>query len=209
MLLKIMYKFPYYTEADEKKVIAFMKENPFAILTGTGSNYPVATQIPLEVEEKDGKIFLTGHLMKKTDHHLAFEKNNNVLVIFTGPHCYISASWYSNPQIASTWNYMTVHAKGKITFTDEAGTYNAIREVTNKFEGTETIGAFNNLSKEYIAQMIKAIVGFTIAVESVDNVFKLSQNRDEFSKLKIIEELKKRGDENSVKIAEEMKSRLV
>jgi transcriptional regulator len=199
-----MYKFPYYTEQDEKKVIAFMKENTFAMITGFGEKYPVTTQIPLEVELKENKIFLHGHIMRKTDHHKAFEKNENVLVVFTGPHCYVSASWYTNPQTASTWNYMTVHAKGRIIFTDEEGTYNAIRSLTNKYEGLETAAAFNKMPKEYILPMLKAIIGFTIEVESLENTFKLSQNRDEASKKNIIEQLKKRGDYNSAAIANEM-----
>ena len=109
-----MYKFSYHTQQDEEEVIAFIKENAFALITGIGQNYPVATQIPLTVEIKDGKIFLHGHLMRKTDHHLAFESNNKVLVLFTGPHCFVSASWYTDPHVGSTWNYMTVHAKEKL-----------------------------------------------------------------------------------------------
>jgi transcriptional regulator len=202
-----MYKFSYFTEKEEQKVIAFMKENAFAMLTGFGENYPAVTQIPLEVEEKNGKLLLHGHIMRKTDHHKAFEKNNKVLAIFTGPHCYVSASWYANPQTASTWNYMAVHAKGKIIFTDEEGTYQAIKAVTNKYEGTETAGAFNKMPKDYIMPMLKAIVGFTIEVESIDNIFKLSQNKTAAEQLNIIAELKKRGDYNSVMIAEEMEKR--
>lgn len=203
-----MYKLEHFAEPDEQKVIAFMKENSFAMLTGSGENYPVATQIPLEVEEKDGQLFLHGHIMRKTDHHKAFEKNSSVLIIFTGPHCYISSSWYNNPQTASTWNYMTVHAKGKIIFTDDEGTYEAIKAVTNKYEGTETAGAFNTIPKEYIMPLLKAIVGFTIKVESFEHVFKLSQNKTTDEQLNIITALKKRGDYNSVMIAEEMKQRL-
>ncbi len=67
-----MYKFSYYTETDKGKVIAFMKENSFAIITSAGNDYPVATQIPLDIKEIDGKILLRGHLMKNTDHHKAF-----------------------------------------------------------------------------------------------------------------------------------------
>ncbi|WP_462255320.1 FMN-binding negative transcriptional regulator [Ferruginibacter sp.] len=203
-----MYKFSYYTEQDTEKVIAFMKENAFALITGTGEKYPVATQIPLEIKIKEGKIFLEGHLMRKTDHHLAFEKNNNVLVLFTGPHCFVSASWYTNPGVGSTWNYLTVHAKGKISFTDEEGTLKAVKAVSDKYEGTTSEGAFDNLPKEYIDHMVKAIVGFSIEVETLDNVFKLSQNRDVDSQKNIIEQLKKRGDDNSVMIAEEMERRL-
>ena len=204
-----MYKFPYFTEEDQAKVIAFMKKNSFAMLTGFGEQYPVATHIPLDIEVKeDGKIFLSGHMMKKTDHHLGFEKNNNVLVVFNGPHTHISASWYTNPVMGSTWNYMVVHAKGKVKFKDEQGTYNAVKDITNKYEGPESAAAFDKLPKEYIDQMVKAIVGFTIEVEKLDNVFKLSQNRDELSQKNIIEQLKKRGDGNAVMIAEEMEHRL-
>ena len=204
-----MYKFPYYTEEDQAKVTAFMKNNSFAMLTGFGEQYPVTTHIPLEVEvQEDGKIFLSGHMMKKTDHHLAFEKNNNVLVIFNGPHAHISASWYTDPLMGSTWNYMVVHAKGKIKFKDEQGTYNAVKDITNKYEGPDSAAAFDKLPKEYIEHMVKAIVGFHIEVESIENTFKLSQNRDKESQKNIIEELKKRGDSNSRIIAEEMESRV-
>lgn len=186
-----------------------MKENPFAVICGFGEVYPVATHIPLEVEvANDGKIFLKGHLMKNTDHHKAFLKNNNVLVVFNGPHCYVSASWYGNTASGSTWNYMTVHAKGKIIFSDEEGTYNAVKKITDKYEEAESIAAFDTLPKEYIDQMVKAIVGFSIEVESIDNVFKLSQNKDEPSKKNIIKHLQERGDEASKKIAEEILKRL-
>lgn len=203
-----MYKFDYYTEKDRQKVIDFMKENAFALVTGIGEEYPAATQVPLAIKEKEGKIFLEGHIMRKTDHHLAFEKNNNVLVIFTGPHCFVSANWYTDPHMGSTWNYMTVQAKGNIRFMDAEGTYNAVKEVSDKFVGTQSAGAFDNLPKEYIDHMMKAIVGFSIEVESLENTFKLSQNRDEASQRNIIEQLVKRGDEHSRKIAKEMIRRL-
>jgi transcriptional regulator len=203
-----MYKFSYYTEQDQQKVIDFMKENSFALITGMGENYPVATQIPLAIKIKEGKVLLEGHMMKKTDHHLAFEKNNNVLVLFTGPHCFVNATWYTDPQMGSTWNYMTVHAKGKITFMDEEGTRNAVKAVSDKYAGTISESAFDNLPKEYIDHMVKAILGFTIEVEAFDNVFKLSQNRDKDSQKNIIDQLKKRTDGNSLAIADEMEKRL-
>lgn len=202
-----MYKFPYYTEADTEKVIAFMKDISFAAIIGGGNEYPVATHIPLEVELKEGKLLLSGHLMKKTDHHIAFTKNKNVLVIFNGPHAHISASWYTNPVMGSTWNYMVVHAKGKISFTDEQGTYEAVKRITNKYESAESAAAFDKLPQDYIDSMVKAIVGFTIEVESFENTFKLSQNRDAESQKNIIEQLRKRGGRNDAAVAEEMEKR--
>ena len=203
-----MYSILNFKETDKELIIAFMKENSFAMITGIGNEYPVATQLPLEIEEKDGKIFLIGHLMRKTDHHLAFEKNNNILVLFTGPHCYVSAAWYNNTHTASTWNYMTVHAKGKITFTDEKGTYEAIKTVTDKYEIAETKAAFNNMSQEYVKPLLKAIIGFSIEVEMLDNVFKLSQNKTRVEQVNIIEQLSLRNKKDDLLIASEIEKRL-
>lgn len=203
-----MYKLPHFTETDQEKVIGFMKENPFAVVTGPGAEYPVASHLPLHFEERDGKIFLTGHLMKNTDHHKAFLKNENVLVIFNGPHCFVTASWYKNPLSGSTWNYMTVHAKGKIRFTDEAGTRKAVNNITDKYVGKDTPASFDKLPDEYINSMVKAIVGFEIEVISYENVFKLSQNRDEEERKYIIQKLKERGDGQSAAVAKEMEKRI-
>jgi transcriptional regulator len=203
-----MYKFSYYTETDKGKVIAFMKENSFAIITGTGNDYPVATQIPLDIKEIDGKILLRGHLMKNTDHHKAFLKNENVLVIFSGPHCYVSASWYINPHSGSTWNYMTVHAKGNIKFGDEGDTRLAVEAITNKYEKPDSVAAFNKLSEEYIGKMVKAISAFTIEVESLDHVFKLSQTNEKETRNNIISQLRKNGSANEMAIATEMEKRI-
>lgn len=200
-----MYKLPHFTEQDQQKVLAFMQKNPFVQLIGMGNEYPVATHIPIDLSFNNaGKMILSGHMMKKTDHQLCFENNENVLVIFNGPHCYISASWYNDPMSGSTWNYMTVHARGKIRFTGEEGAYEAVKAITNKYEGTETVAAFNKLPKEYIASMVKAIIGFSIEVDSFENVFKLSQNKDADSRKSIIEHLQQRGDANSIAIAEEI-----
>lgn len=204
-----MYKFDYYTEKDAAAIVNFMKENSFAIVTAFGENYPVATHIPLEVtEDEAGRTFLSGHIMKKTDHHKAFEKNENVLVIFNGPHAYISAGWYTTPAIASTWNYMTVHAKGKITLLDDAATYTAIKNITNKYEAPASAAAFDKMSDSYIQQMLKAIIAFKIEVFSLENTFKLSQNRDKQSAQQIIKALQQRGDDNSTMIAAEMMKRV-
>ena len=203
-----MYKLKYFTEEDNEKVIAFMEENSFALITGMNDGYPVATQVPLDIKIENDKIFLTGHMMKNTDHHKAFLKNENVLAIFSGPHCHVSASWYPNPVQASTWNYMSVHAKGKIRFGDEAQTKKIVEGLTNKYEKPDSPAAFSKLSNEYVDRLVKAIIAFTIEVETLDNVFKLSQNHDEETRQSIIEHLRKNGSDNEKAIAEEMEQRL-
>ena len=221
-----MYKLRYFTEDDNEKVIAFMKEYSFAIITGMGDEYPVATHVPLEIKIENRpdnykpqtylpdrqatnyNLFFTGHIMKNSDHHKAFLKNEHVLVIFNGPHSHISASWYPNPVQASTWNYMTVHAKGKISFGDEAYTRQIVRDLTNKYEKPDSEAAFNKLPAEYVDRLLKAIVAFTIEVESFYNVFKLSQNHEPETRQSIIEHLYRNGSDDEKKIAKEMVKRI-
>lgn len=203
-----MYKFPYFTEPDEGKVFDFMQKNSFAIITGILNNVPVATHVPLEIKKIDGKLVFTGHIMKATDHYKAFSENEKVLVIFSGPQCYVSASWYVTKNVASTWNYMDVHAKGKLRFTNDESTKKIIKDITDKYEDAKSEAAFNKLPKEYVERLSKAIVGFDIEVESLENVFKLSQNHDEQTRKQIIENLKKSNHFNSNEIAIEMEKRL-
>ena len=200
-----MYKSSHFTEKDTAKIIAFMQENSFATIIGFGDTYPVAAQIPLEIMvANNGMITVSGHLMKNTDHHKAFVENQQVLILFNGPHCYVSAAWYNNPQTASTWNYMTVQAKGRIIFKDEEGTYEVIKTITNKYETAESAAAFNTMPKEYVQPLLKAIIGFAINIENLDNVFKLSQNKTVIEQLNIIDHLKMANDDNTIKIASEM-----
>jgi transcriptional regulator len=192
-----MYSLPYYKEQDPAVVLQFVKEHPFALLCGCdGDQRPVATQIPVFIDERDGKLFLSGHIMRNTDHHKALEKNANVLVVFTGAHSYISASWYTDKQNASTWNYRSVHAKGQIQFLGEQALLDVLKRTTDHFENNPHSGSnFDDLSKEYIDRMLKAIVAFEIEVMEMDHVFKLSQNRDEKSYDNIIEQLDAQGGE--------------
>ena len=130
-----MYNLPYFKEQDGEVVLEFMRQHPFVFLSGVDvDNKPVASQVPVFIDEKDGKLFLTGHIMKNTDHHKAFDNNPNVLAVFTGPHTYVSATWYDDPHQASTWNYMSVHAKGIIRFGDANELVSVLKRLTLHYE---------------------------------------------------------------------------
>ena len=205
-----MYNLPYFKENDPKLVFEFIHRHPFAFIAGCDeNNKPVATQIPVFIEERNGKLFLSGHMMKQTDHHKAFEKNPNVLCVFTGHHTYVSATWYADPHQASTWNYMSVHVKGQIGFLAEDALIDVLKKTSLHFENgnTNSTTVYNNLPEDYRSRLIKAIVAFEVEVESIDNVFKLSQNRDKESYQHIIQKLE-RQDADGKTIAEEMRKRI-
>lgn len=203
-----MYNSAQFKEEDPQQVIAFMKAHPFAMLIGNSNGRAVATQVPLMIEEREGKLFLLGHITRKQDHQLVFEENAEALVIFTGAHAYVSATWYQNPQTVSTWNYSSVHVRGKLVFLDEEGLIDALRKLSLHYEkhNTQSSTIYDNLPADYAAKMLKAIVGFEIEVASIDHVFKLSQNRDEKSYDNIISHLKEDGTE-AAKVAKTMEER--
>ena len=201
-----MYHFTYFKEKDKQVILELLENNPLAFLTGSNlSGGQVATQIPVLFEERNGELFLQGHIMRNTDHHKAFVENPNALAVFTGPNAYVSATWYNNMQIGSTWNYMSVHVSGKMKFMSSEELIQLMRKFTLKFENgnKESITIFDNLPENYLSKMLPGIAGFEIKADKIENVFKLSQNRDEKSYLNIISKLEEKGG-NSALIAAEM-----
>jgi len=204
-----MYNLPYHKEKDKEKINEFLEENPFALLTGCDKdNKPIATQLPLFAENKNGKKVLRGHIMKGNDHYQAFLNNKNILAIFTGKHTYVSGTWYSNPNTPSTWNYMSVHVKGEIRFVKDNELEDILSSVSLHFEGQDQQSptVYDNLPLSFKQKALKLIVGFEIEITGIDTVFKLSQDRDAESYQNIISKLKDQ-DEDARVIAGEMEKR--
>ena len=204
-----MYNLPYHKENNPQVIKAFIDEYPFAFVTGCNTNNePIATQVPVFIEEDNGRKYLRGHIMKNTDHHLAFHNNSHVLVVFTGRHTYVSGTWYSNPNMPSTWNYMSVHVKGKIRFLDEEALEEILRKTSLHFEENNPLSTtvFDNLPLEFKQRVMHAIVAFEIEIIEMDNVFKLSQDRDYESYCNIIKKLRHQSFDGQV-IASEMEKR--
>lgn len=204
-----MYNLPYYKEHNEQVIKEFINQYPFAFLTGCDSeNRPIATQVPIFIEHINGRRVLRGHIMKNTDHHKAFLNNDNVLVVFTGKQSYVSATWYSNPNTASTWNYMSVHVTGIIRFLDDTALENILRSTSLHFEDQNAASptVFDNLPAAFKQRVMGAIVAFEIEIKAIDTVFKLSQDRDAESYKNIIKKLKEQDNDGRV-IAAEMEKR--
>jgi transcriptional regulator len=190
-----MYDIPYFKAGHPDDVIAYMRAHPFALICGSDIHgKPVATQVPFLFMQRDDKLFLQGHFMKKQDHTNAFHHNPNALVIFSGANTYVSASWYENTQIASTWNYQAVHAEGVLRFQDAEFLYQLLTKLTETFERPDSPSLVQHMDPEYVSQMMRAIIAFEIEVVSIRNVFKLSQNRDKKSQENIISQLGGRGE---------------
>jgi len=200
-----MYNLPYFKAHNQQEVTDFMHAHPFVMLIARGDVFPVATQVPVLIEERDGKMMLRAHIMRKTDHYNALVKDGNVLVVFTGAHTYVSASWYQNKQLASTWNYSAVHAQGKLNFTNDEDLLDLLTKLTDKFENNpDSPSLVKHLGDAYIQPLLKAIVAFEIEITSIEHVFKLSQNHTKENQASIKEHLNN-GDADAKAIADAMK----
>ena len=203
-----MYQPKRYSETDRAALISFMQAHPFVTLIANDGERSYATQIPVIVEQRGDDTYIIGHVSIHTDHYPVLEQAKEVLTIFTGPHCYVSASWYNERGIASTWNYMTVQARGGIRIMDSDETLQVIKQLTDTYEGNqEQPELLENMPEAYVSANLKAIKGFEIKVTDMSGTFKLSQNKTDQSYVNVVNQLKAIGKEDELEIAEELMKR--
>ena len=156
------------------------------------------------VAVKDSHIILTSHFAKANEQWKDIE-NNKVLVIFSEPHAYISPKNYDKELNVPTWNYISIHAygEGKL-ITETARTFEVLEATIDNYE-TSYKQQWDNLPEDYKLKMSKGIVAFEIVVTDLQAKKKLSQNRTDAEKQKIINTLSKSNDTNEQLIAGYMK----
>ena len=189
---------------DEAEVIQFMQRFSFATIITAKNNYPIATHLPFLDQKKEDKIILQSHFALANSQWKEIEKDE-VLVIFSEPHAYISASNYDTKENVPTWNYISVHAygKGKV-MNDLTRTFDILEATINYFDKSYQ-AQWESLPLAYKTKMAKGIVAFEVVVTDLQAKKKLSQNRSEAEKEKIISQLSQSDDSNENRIAEYMK----
>jgi transcriptional regulator len=164
---------PAYTRVGDPEILReVIRDHPFATLTTVRDGVPVATHLPFFL---DGDV-LVAHMARANPQWRDFD-GREVLVVFSGPHAYISPRWYRSPQASvPTWNYVAVHAYGVPEVLDRAGTRDALDRLVAKEEARfpEPWRA----DEETVAGFIGAIVAFRIPIRRIEGKLKLSQNRE-------------------------------
>jgi len=197
----------YNQEKDWQQISAFIQQNSFGILVNVSSGLPLATHIPIELDEKpDGTAVLRGHVAKQNPQWEAFT-NGTALAIFTDPHAYISSSWYEKEKIP-TWNYIAIHVYGQLRLLSEEELLDSLSKLMHRYEAASAKPvSINDIPEKELHNNLKAIVGFEMNISDVQARFKLSQNRNAHDYESVITHLKEREDEGSRRIAEEMEKR--
>lgn len=200
-----MYTPEIYTNKNQDEIKNFLRENSFGILINQTNGKLCATHIPLELETaKDGKDILYGHLSRENPQWQGFTNDDRILAVFSGPHSYISSSWYDHENVP-TWNYIAVHVYGKIKIIEGEGVIESLKKLVDKYEqNSENPIRVEDLSKKTMMQS-RGIVAFEIEITEIQATKKMSQNRDDKNYQNIISELEKVSTNQSIAVANEMK----
>ncbi|HEX9183842.1 MAG TPA: FMN-binding negative transcriptional regulator [Burkholderiales bacterium] len=188
-----MYSPPYNRVEDRKELVAFMQANSFALLVTATGGAPMASHLPVVVADGEKGIVIHSHMAKNNPQWQEFF-DDEVLVVFWGPHAYVSPRWYEEKERVPTWNYAAVHAYGKVAVTkDRVVKHAAQRELVAQLD-PQWLQKFDSLRPEYVQNMLDGIVTFDIAVTRLETRWKLSQNRGRREQELIAAELEKSDD---------------
>ena len=199
-----MYIPKYYKVTDVNEIEQFIQMNSFATLVTTKQGKPIATHLPLMFNKKGEDCYLTGHMAYGNPQWRTFETSEDVLVMFQGPHAYISSSWYEQENVP-TWNYQSVHIYGHATILEKEELVEDLTKLLVKYESNrEHPILWESLSPELLEKEMKGIVGFKIKIGEIQAAYKLSQNRNEADFINIIDQLKNEETPNSKQMAQLM-----
>jgi len=203
----LVYLPSHFTETREDVLLDHIDQHDFALLVTSGGGL-IASQVPFLTEHRHEKLYLLGHLARPNPQAAELD-GVEVMVIFPGPHAYISPGWYAAGPAVPTWNYATVHAYGEArVIADRDWLASLLRRLSDRHESRETTPwQMQDLPEAFLSGMLGGIVGFEIAVSRLEGKFKLSQNRPAIDRPRIIAALEARDDADSHGVARLMKER--
>jgi transcriptional regulator len=198
-----MYVPKLYREEDRAEILAFLQQNNFPALVSLDGGRLVATHLAVEVAETESGLTIYGH-MSRANQQWRTLGGQEALLIFQGPHTYISPRWYDHVNVP-TWNYMMVHVYGPVREIDG----DDLRALLSRLVQNHEAGSayrLETLPPEFVQKEMKGVFGFSVAVTRLDAGYKLSQNRNDADHANIISHLEQRGEANSQAIAEAMRA---
>jgi transcriptional regulator len=164
---------------DPKLIVELMRQNPFATLVSTAGDVPVATHLPILLDSEE-PIVLCGHLARQNQQWKSWAPGARVLVIFAGPHGYVSPRYYESRPNVPTWNYVSVHAYGRIDLIEDSGQALAhLERMVAAFDPNLADVLPESMDRDFLLKLLPGIVVFRITIERIDAKAKLSQNKSQ------------------------------
>ena len=178
-----MYTPKFNQVSDRAILIEAMRTYSFAIIFGpldaTNNTSPHhATHLPLVVKDEGPHGILEGHFAKANAHWQSLA-DRETLVVFPGPHSYVSPSLYAEQLSVPTWNYIAIHAYGTLQVIDQDAAKEELLAGLIQANEPAYADRWNSAPDGYRRSMLAGIVGFRIPIARIEGKFKLSQNRPE------------------------------
>jgi len=185
-----MYTPPAFKMDDKDEINGVMRAYDFALLLVPGEPDLAATHVPLKLN--DERQILFGHVARANPICAAIEAGKEAMAIFSGPHAYVSPTWYSDPDNnVPTWNYVTVHAHGILAALKGEDAGLSLSAQVADFESTWRI---TNLEAKKRAMLEAAVMPFELAITRIEGTAKLSQNMPIEERMRIADALNERGE---------------
>jgi transcriptional regulator len=197
-----MYIPTAFEETDKDNLQGFIEANSFGLLVSTQGAEPVATHLPFLLERDAGPHgCLVGHLARANPQWHDLD-GQQVLAVFSGPHAYISPTWYESENVVPTWNYVAVHAYGTFRLVDDPeGLTRILTAMVATFERALPQPWSVDTASDYFQRLVRAVVGFRIEVSRLEGKWKLNQNHPTERRQKVIRVLESSNDPDAKEIA--------
>ena len=197
---------PVFAETDLSKLHHFIVQNSFGMIVSQVDGLPFATHIPFLLQQTVGQYgTLVGHVARANPQWQEVA-GQTAMVVFTGPHAYVSPTWYEAQNVVPTWNYIAVHAYGRVEVIDGGEPLlEILKDTVQVYEqGMPQPWTFDG-EGTFAERMMAQIVGFRMEIEKIEGKFKLNQNHPVERRQKVIRVLEQRSDENSLAVAKRMR----
>ena len=197
---------PFLVE-DRKVIVAFMQQFDFAAVVSHSDTGFVASHVPVLIREVGSELHIVGHVARGNSHWRVMESQAESMVIFQGPHAYVSPTWYAVSPAVPTWNYAVVHAYGAARVREDA-TFIAgvVEDLTRRYEDQrEHPWSTQAVPRESYQKLLNAIVGFEISVSRCEAKFKLGQNRSVEDRAGTIAGLERESSPKALELAHFMR----
>ena len=205
-----MYTPDTFKETNLKRLHALMRRYPFALLLTAHDGEIAATHLPFMLDaERGAHGTLLAHMARTNPHWQLLDGQRGALVVFTGPHAYISPSWYESPVTVPTWNYAVVHAYGRpIILRDKICVRAMLERLVAEHEARIDPPWSTAQADRYVDEQLDYIVAFEMTIERLKGKFKLNQNRSRNDQEGVVRALAGSDDPLKREVAELMRTHL-
>ena len=196
-----MYTPPYFAMNDAARIAEFLRANSFGVLISFADGELCATHLPFLYDAEQNALF--AHMARANPAWRDLE-GQSALAVFSGPHAYVSPSWYGEPESVPTWNYAAVHVSGTCSLLEDGGQLAALLHRTVRFYEPGS-ALLSQADEPFYRGMMKGIVGFRIDIARIEGKAKLSQNKSEVVRGRVLEHLAKSDDAGAQGVARLMR----